>query len=266
MEFLQTTALALIQGLSEFLPISSSAHLILLPKFTHWTDQGLAFDVVLHLGTLSAIVFYYRHSLAELWRDFFDSIAQRQTVGRSHIAWGIGLGTIPVGLAGLFFQEFIETHLRTTSVIAFATLGFGLLLGVAIWWQQHKHNPNPSDTLTWRAMSFIALAQTLALIPGTSRSGITITAGLLLGLSLATTIEFAFLLSIPVIALSAALMIWQLFAQPLAVDWTMLALGFVISGLSAYFTVVFFIRLLDRVGLMPFVVYRVGLAMVLLLW
>lgn len=262
MDFIQTIVLSLVQGLSEFLPISSSAHLILVPKLSDWPDQGLAFDVVVHMGTLSAIVFYYRAIIKILINDFFYSVVKIQTVGQSKLAWGVLLGTIPVGLAGLLFKDFIEVNLRSTEVIAYSTLVFGLLLGFASW--INTRNQTARVDLSWQDIGFVGLMQAFALIPGTSRSGITITAGLLIGLSKNTSTQFAFLLSIPVITLSALLMLLDLYQQPQVADWPMLLLGFLVSAISAYFTVVFFIKLLDTIGLMPFVVYRIILGVLLL--
>ena len=262
MDFIQTIVLSLVQGLSEFLPISSSAHLILVPKLSDWPDQGLAFDVVVHMGTLSAIVFYYRAIIKILINDFFYSVVKIQTVGQSKLAWGVLLGTIPVGLAGLLFKDFIEVNLRSTEVIAYSTLVFGLLLGFASW--INTRNQSSRVELSWQDIGFVGFMQALALIPGTSRSGITITAGLLIGLSKNTSTQFAFLLSIPVITLSALLMLLDLYQQPQVADWPMLLLGFLVSAISAYFTVVFFIKLLDTIGLMPFVVYRIILGVLLL--
>ncbi len=190
MDLLQTIVLALVQGLSEFLPISSSAHLILVPKITDWPDQGLAFDVVVHLGTLSAIVFYYRLIIKTLIADFFHSVVKVQTVGESKLAWGILLGTIPVGLVGLAFKDTIELTLRSTEVIAYATLVFGLLLGLGIL--VNVKRASVRKTIDWLDVGFIGSMQALALIPGTSRSGITITAGLLIGLSRQMSTQFAF--------------------------------------------------------------------------
>lgn len=263
MDIFQTIVLALIQGFSEFLPISSSAHLILVPKFTSWNDQGLAFDVIVHLGTLTAVVYYYRLIIKTLWCDFFHSVAKCQNIGQSKLAWGIVLGTIPVGIVGLLFKDFIVLNLRSVEVIAYATLLFGGLLGVANW--LNTRNKQPRNQLNWCDVSFIGVMQALALIPGVSRSGIVITAGLLIGLSQKITVQFAFLLSIPVISLSALLLLLELWQQPLRVDWLLLFLGFAISALSAYWTIVFFIKLLDKIGMMPFVIYRLLLGLLLLL-
>jgi len=233
-----------------------------VPKLSDWPDQGLAFDVVVHMGTLSAIVFYYRAIIKILINDFFYSVVKIQTVGQSKLAWGVLLGTIPVGLAGLLFKDFIEVNLRSTEVIAYSTLVFGLLLGFASW--INTRNQSSRVELSWQDIGVVGIMQVLALIPGTSRSGITITAGLLIGLSKNTSTQFAFLLSIPVITLSALLMLLDLYQQPQVADWPMLLIGFLVSAISAYFTVVFFIKLLDTIGLMPFVVYRIILGVLLL--
>ena len=262
MDFFQTITLALVQGLSEFLPISSSAHLILVPKITDWPDQGLAFDVVMHLGTLTAVVYYYQNTLKAMSNDFYRSIIKCQSVGESKLAWGVLLGTIPVGILGLLFKDSIALNFRSLEVIAYTTLMFGILLGIASWF--NTRNPNPRISINWFDVLFIGMMQALALIPGTSRSGITITAGLLIGLSRQMSIQFAFLLSIPVIAIASASILIELYGHPQVVNISLLFLGFVVSALSSYFTIVFFIKLLDRVGMMPFVVYRLLLGMYLL--
>ncbi len=263
MDIFQTIVLALVQGLSEFLPISSSAHLILVPKLTNWADQGLAFDVVVHMGTLSAVIFYYQTMIKRLSFDFYHSIIKCQTTGQSKLAWGVLLGTIPIGLAGVIFEDYIATDLRSVEVIAYATLVFGVLLGFSSWF--NHRNKNPKNTISWADIGFVGVMQTLALIPGTSRSGITITACMLLGLSRKLSIQFAFLLSIPVIALSSVLILIDLYHQTQLVNVSLLALGFVVSAISAYATIVFFIKLIDTIGMMPFVIYRLTLGVFLLL-
>jgi undecaprenyl-diphosphatase len=260
MDFIHILALAILQGLTEFLPISSSAHLILLPSFMDWDDQGLAFDVAVHVGTLTAVVAYFRHDLVVILRDWVASLAARRTVGDSRLAWAVGIGTIPVGLAGLLFGDFIESELRSTLVIAITTGVFGVLLG----WADVKGTRQRSEhTLTWRDIVIIGCAQAVALIPGTSRSGITMTAGLLLGLTREAAARFSFLLSIPVIVLAGGLKTIELAQSSQAVDWGTLVLGAVISGISAYVCIHFFLKLLERIGMMPFVIYRLLLCAVL---
>ncbi|SMN00902.1 Undecaprenyl-diphosphatase [uncultured Candidatus Thioglobus sp.] len=263
MDLYQTIILALVQGISEFLPISSSAHLILVPKLTDWPDQGLSFDVVVHMGTLVAVLYYYKYLISQLANDFFNSIFKRETVGKSKMAWGLLLGTIPVGIFGFLFKDYISSELRTTEIIAYATLAFGLLLGVAILLDAKR--PHARDILSWLDVGFIGVMQAFALIPGVSRSGVTITAGLLIGLSKKASVEFAFLLSIPVITLSVLLVLIDIYQESQVVNLTLLVLGFLISAVSSYLTISFFIRLLDKISMMPFVIYRLLLGAILLI-
>ena len=261
MELMQIFVLAVVQGLTEFLPISSSAHLILMPLVTGWEDQGLAFDVAVHLGTLSAVVWYFREEITAMVRDWFASLTRRETVGDSRLAWGVLLGTIPVGLAGLAFKDLIELHLRSPLVIATTTLLFGL----ALWWADAKGKRERNEhSLSWTDVAVIGVAQAIALIPGTSRSGITMTAGLMLGLDRAGAARFSFLLSIPVIVLAGGLSVLDLLKGTAPVDWQALLLGALLSGLSAYLCISLFLKLLERIGMFPFVAYRLVLGAVLL--
>jgi len=257
----QIIFLALLQGLTEFLPISSSAHLILLPLLSSWEDQGLAFDVAVHIGSLTAVVWYFRRELITMTKDWSQSVVQRQTVGESRLAWAVLLGTIPVGLAGLLFHDIISGQLRSPLVIAATTIGFGLLLGWADW--RAKQNRN-EHSLSWGDVAFVGMAQAIALIPGTSRSGITMTAGLLLGLDRAAAARFSFLLSIPVIVLSGGLETIKLIQAEAVVDWVALLLATSLSALAAYLCIYLFLKLISRIGMWPFVIYRLVLGTVLL--
>jgi undecaprenyl-diphosphatase len=261
MDFIHISLLAILQGLTEFLPISSSAHLILLPQLSGWEDQGLAFDVAVHVGTLSAVIWYFRHELVVMFRDWFSSLVQRKRIGDSTLVWAVGFGTVPVGLAGLLFKDVIETSLRSPLVIAWATIGFGLLL----WWADaNAKRLRDEHTIGWRDVVIIGIAQAVALIPGTSRSGITMTAGLALGLTRSAAARFSFLLSIPVILLAGGLNGIELAVSESPVEWSALIIGSVISGVSAYLCIHFFLKLLEQTGMLPFVIYRLGLGAVLL--
>lgn len=260
MELIQIIALAILQGLTEFLPISSSAHLILLPQLEDWADQGLAFDVAAHVGTLAAVVWYFRRDLRVMARDWGRSLATRQMVGESRLAWAVLFGTIPVGLAGLLFKGVIETELRSPLVIAWATVIFALLL----WWADARgRGARTEHAIGWKDVLVIGVAQAVALIPGTSRSGITMTAGLMMGLSRSAAARFSFLLSIPVIVLAGGLHVIELAGGEAAVDWSALLLGSAISGLAAYLCIHLFLKLLERIGMLPFVIYRLLLGAVL---
>jgi len=247
MDFIQILVLALVQGLTEFLPVSSSAHLILVPILTGWEDQGLAFDVAVHVGTLVAVVVYFRSEIGRMIVSWSASVVGKGFDQDAKLAWAVLFGTIPVGIAGLIFKDFIEMHLRAPEVLAASTLVFALLL----WW---------ADA---RGLLFIGLAQALALIPGTSRSGATMTAGLFVGLSRKASARFSFLLSIPVIVLAGGLKMLDYLQEATIDDMQPLMLGALLSGVSAYFCIHYFLKLLERIGMLPFVIYRIILAIFL---
>ena len=261
MDFRHILALGILQGLTEFLPISSSAHLILLPQLFGWDDQGLAFDVAVHVGTLTAVVLYFRHELLAMTHDWGNSLLGQPQTPKSRLAWAVLFGTIPVGFAGFLLNDFIETGLRSPTVIAGATIAFGLLLG---WSDTRGRGTRHEHGLTWRDVLIIGMAQALALIPGTSRSGITMTAGLTIGLSRSGAARFSFLLSIPVMVLAGSFEVKDLLAQNNPVDWNTLLIGTFISGISAYLCIEYFLKLVERIGMLPFVLYRLLLGIVIL--
>jgi undecaprenyl-diphosphatase len=261
MEVMHVLVLSLLQGITEFLPISSSAHLILVPRLADWPDQGIAFDIAVHVGTLSAVVLYFHRELVPMVRAWFGWWGNRRLTPDARLAWAVLLGTIPVGLAGLAFSHAIETTLRSPLVIAATTILFGALL----WWADARRGGERDEhTIGWRDVLIIGIAQAIALIPGTSRSGITMTAGLMVGLGRQAAARFSFLLSIPVIALAGLLESVKLLQQPQAIDWTVLILGAVLSGLSAFLVIHYFLRLIARVSMLPFAIYRLLLGLVLI--
>ena len=262
MDYLHAVFLALLQGLTEFLPISSSAHLILLPRLLGWVDQGLAFDVAVHIGTLTAVVAYFRHDVNRLLLAWIKSCATRQLDADATLAWLVVLSTLPVVVAGLLFHDFIETSLRSPLVIAAATIGFGVLLGVADWRGKKMRSEN---SLTVMDALWIGLAQALALIPGTSRSGITMTTALALGLTRSAAARFSFLMSVPVIMMAGGYESLKLIEQAEPVAWGPLLLGTLVSAASAYLSIHFFMQLIEKVGMLPFVIYRLLLGVFLLL-
>ncbi len=261
MDWIQVVVLAVLQGFTEFLPISSSAHLILLPLLVAWPDQGLAFDVAVHVGTLLAVLAYFRRDLMRMCRDWLRSLAVRHRVGDSPWVWYLLVGTVPVGLCGLALNAVGTQGLRSVSVIASTTIFFALLL----WWSDRfNRGTRGDDQIGWRDVLIIGAAQALALIPGTSRAGITITAGLALGLKRESAARFSFLLSIPVVALAGLLKALEAWSSQAPVAWDAMFAGTMISFVCAYATIHFFLKLVERVGLTPFVVYRLLLGVVLL--
>lgn len=253
MDWWQITALAIVQGLTEFLPISSSAHLILVPVLTPWTDQGLAFDVALHIGSLAAVVLYFRHELVRMSVSWVGSLRGGGMDADARLGWWVLLATLPVCIIGFAFRDAVALGMRSPIIIGVSLIGFGLLLGYADWCRRGGRS---EYQLGWRDVLLIGLAQALALIPGTSRSGITITAALLLGMSREGAARFSFLLSIPVIALAGGLEIVGLIRESHEVNWLAVMVGAILSGISAYLCIHYFLAFIKRVGMQPFVVYR----------
>lgn len=264
MDYFQAVWLAIIQGISEFLPISSSAHLILPSEILGWPDQGLAFDVAVHVGSLIAVIIYFRNDIVSLTQAWLDSLFVRRHSPESKLAWYIILGTVPAGLTGLILGGMIELHLRSMSVIAFTTIFFGLLLA---WADLRGKGQSGITEFTWKSALVVGGAQALALIPGTSRSGITITAALALGFDRETAARFSFLLAIPIIILSGGLKGLELISAE-SVDWTMIAIGTVLSGITAYLCIKLFLKVIQQIGMLPFVIYRMllGALLIYLVW
>jgi undecaprenyl-diphosphatase len=262
MDALQILVLALVQGLTEFLPISSSAHLILSPYLFGFGDQGLAFDVAVHFGSLLAVIGYFRTDIVAILRDWFAHTLRRaEATDNSRLGWAVILGTIPVVIGGLLMKGLVETDLRSPLVIAAATIGFGLLL----WWADRRaRRYRGLENLGILDVIFIGCMQVLALIPGTSRSGITMTAGLMLGLTREAAARFSFLLAIPTILMSATLVSAELAMDASPVDWRSLGFGVLLSWVAAYACIRVFLQVIERIGMLPFVLYRLGLGAVIL--
>ena len=261
MNYLEAFFLALIQGLTEFLPISSSAHLILPSAILGWDDQGLAFDVAVHVGTLAAVVLYFRKEVVELLTAFFASIFRRDRSKEAKLAWMIVIATIPACIFGLLMKDIIELYLRSAWVIATTTIVFGLLL----WFVDH-HAQQKSDEyqVDKKKALFIGMSQALALIPGTSRSGATITAALYLGFTREAAARFSFLMSIPIILLAGGYLGLKLVASNTPINLGFLATGILTSFISAFICIHFFLKMITRMGMMPFVIYRLLLGFGLL--
>ena len=265
MSTIEIVILALIQGLTEFLPISSSAHLILPSAVLGWEDQGLAFDVAVHVGTLLAVVLYFRKEVGSMAVAWLASVGVGAKTPENNfdgqLAWWILFATIPAGLFGFFGKDLIEAYLRSALVIAATTLLFGFLLGYAdIKAGNRSDNEHKSiEKLGFKGAMLIGLAQAVALIPGTSRSGITMTIGLMLGLSRENAARFSFLLSIPAIAMAGGYLTLKLVTGTEAVDWQAISLGSLLAFVSAYACIHYFLILVGKLGMMPFVIYRLFL-------
>ena len=257
MDLLHAVWLAILQGFTEFLPISSSGHLVLVPRFLGWPDQGLAFDVAVHLGTLTAVVMYFHRELLSMARAWFKSVAGGPATADSRLAWAVIWGTVPVAVAGFLLADMAETAMRSPLLVASTTAGFGVLLWLADVRGRRDRN---EYSLSWSDVLIIGLSQALALVPGTSRSGITMTAGLLLGLDREASARFSFLLAVPVILAASLLETIRLLQAPVSPDWLAMGIGMLVSAGVAYLTIRYFLRFLGRIGMWPFAVYRLLVA------
>lgn len=263
MDLIQIIVLSLLQGFTEFLPISSSAHLILPSQILGWADQGLAFDVATHIGTLAAVIIYFRRDVVSITQGWLTTGLSKNMNTNARLAWSIVIATIPAGLVGLVYGDWIESNFRSGEVIAYATIGFGLLL-LAADRMANEHKDIVQMTLI--AALIIGVFQAFALIPGTSRSGITITAALFLGFQREAAARFSFLISIPLILAAGLLKTKDLVEQVTQVDWLEIGLAALLSAISAYVCIYFFLAMINRIGMLPFVIYRLALGAILLMW
>lgn len=262
MTWIQVVVLAIVQGLTEFLPISSSGHLVLVPSVFGWTDQGLVFDVAVHFGSLGAVCIYFRRDIAALLQGSLNIATGNFGSTESKRALAIAAGTVPAAIAGLLFAGWISANLRDPAVVVVTLSGFGLLLAVA---DRFGRRERIMEDLGFRDAVIIGCAQALALVPGTSRSGITISAALMLGFKRTDAARFSFLLSAPVILLATVYEVLLLVIEGSEVAWDMLAVAALISGVVAYCSIEFFMRFVAAMGLLPFAVYRLILAAVITL-
>lgn len=317
MDKLQAIYLAMIQGFTEFLPISSSGHLVLYPLLSGQSVQNVAFDVAVHFGSLLAVIVYFRKDILALSGAWAQSIVQRKNVGESRVAWAVIWATVPVGIAGLslhFIYDNDIAHARNFSlgvlailsalllyflvtrrrsqlkytlfamvvmaaliglayflgnrlresilIIAITTVVFGLVLLVIDLMRQRARN---LSGINWKDVVMIGVAQMVALIPGTSRSGITITAALLMGFNRKDAARFSFLLSIPAILLAAGAEFYKISqsGQAIDLDWVIVSIGVVVSAITAYLCIHLFLKFIERIGMIPFVFYRLVLGGIL---
>ena len=261
-QWLQIIVLSLVQGLTEFLPVSSSAHLILVPELLGWPDQGMAFDIAVHIGTLIAVLSYFKQDLCRMVIDGVQVLRTRQKTPYSSLFWAVAWGTVPVGIIGFVFKSGIAQYLRSPLIIALSTIAFGIFLGVA---DRTSKKLKTLQQLNKKDIAVIGFAQALSLIPGTSRSGITLTAGLLRGFTFDAAARYSFLLSMPVIVLAGGLELITLMHSNLIVQWPLLAGACLLAALSGYVCINFCMRLLPKIGLMPFVMYRIILGVYLII-
>jgi undecaprenyl-diphosphatase len=260
--YVQSVVLGLVQGVTEFLPVSSSGHLILVPWLFGWPDQGLAFDAVMHLGTIGALLVYFRGELVTMGRA-----ASGRTDGRAwrRLVLLLVVATLPALVVGMAFGRHIEAYLRLPIVVAITTTGWAIVMFAADRLAGRRRHATQSEVnVSWGQGLFVGCAQALALVPGTSRSGITITAGLLGGLDRATAARFAFLIGIPITTAVGgykALKLSQIGVP--SDDRGPLVVGVLVAFVSGWASVAFLVRYLQQNSLLPFIAYRVALGMAL---
>lgn len=257
MSLIQAFWLGLLQSVTEFLPVSSSGHLILLPVILHWPDQGLAFDVVMHVGTAAAALVYFRRELLML----FDWQTSKKL-------WGmIVISLIPTVIAGLLLKDIVEVYARDVSVVAFNLVLWGIALIIVDWYSRKKPGTKTLMTIEWPQALLIGLAQSAALIPGTSRSGATLVLALFLGMVRPDAVKYSFMIGVPAILGAAVLSVNDLTGQAASMNPGPLLVGFVVSLVGGLAAIHLLMTLLRSKMLTYFGIYRIllGLALLLLL-
>ncbi len=269
-DIFQSIILGIVQGLGEFLPISSTAHLILTPYFFGWEDPGLSFDVALHIGTLVAVVAFFWTDWVAIFKSAVSNLKQgdqknsltaypdRSKVSNKNLLWFLIVATIPGVLAGYFLEEKAETVFRNSVVIAITLAAFGLILYLVDKYVQHKKDINK---VSLKDSIIIGLSQAIAIIPGVSRSGATITAGLLTGLDRVSAARFSFLLSTPIIFGAAVLKMPYLIREGIDMP---IVIGVVVSAISGYLAIKYLLKFVEKASYAVFFWYRLALAIIII--
>ncbi len=263
MSLLEAIILGLVQGFTEFLPISSTAHLRIVPALLGWDDPGAAYSAVIQLGTVAAVLAYFAKDIVKLTRAFLRGIVDRQPFGTedSRLAWFVGLGTIPISVMGLLFKSAIKTSLRSLYVISASLIVLAVVLFVVEKVASHKRT---LADLTLKDGLIIGLWQALALIPGSSRSGTTITGALSLGLRREDAARYSFLLSIPATTLAGLLSLKDIVTDPARAPIAALVVGTVVSFVAGLGAISWLLNFVRTRSMLVFVVYRVVLGLALI--
>jgi undecaprenyl-diphosphatase len=262
LSWLQAIILGISQGLTEFLPISSTAHTLVVSRLLGWPDPGAAFTAVTQVGTELAVVIYFRNDIARILKAWFASLTkvEQRSNPDAKMGWYVIIGTIPIGVAGLAFKSSIETTARNLWLVAGSLIVMGILLGLAD--RYARHTKSETDINTKNAILF-GLGQALALIPGVSRSGATITAGLAMSFRRDVAARYSFLLAIPAVFASAALTAGDIASDDF-VNWPATIVATIVAFVVGYFVIAGLMRYLQTRTFLPFVIYRIGLGSLLL--
>ena len=262
LSWLQAIVLGISQGLTEFLPISSTAHTLIVSKLLGWPDPGAAFTAVTQVGTELAVVIYFRQDIARILKAWFASLTNKSERANpdAKMGWYVIIGTIPIGIAGLAFKSSIETTARNLWLVAATLIVMGILLGLADRFA--RHTKSEADINTKNAVLF-GLGQALALIPGVSRSGATITAGLAMGFKRDVAARYSFLLAIPAVFASAALTAGDISSDSF-VNWPATIVATIVAFVVGYFVIASLMKYLQTRTFLPFVIYRIALGTLLM--
>ena len=274
MDLFQALILGIVQGLTEFLPISSSAHLRIVPALLGWQDPGAAFTAVIQIGTLAAVLAYFRADIVRIGRAWILGIRHARPGENldSRMGWMMIVGTVPIVVCGILFKEQIETSLRSLYVIAAAMIGLAAILAVAealVHAQARRGiRQKQLDEVTWPDAIITGLVQAIALVPGSSRSGVTITAGLFQGLSRETAARFSFLLSLPSVLAAGVFQLYKARHELLATQEDILALtvATIASGIVGYLSIAFLLSYLKTHSTYVFIAYRLIVGSLILFW
>ena len=264
MGWLEALVLGVVQGLTEFLPISSSAHQAIIGQFFGGQDPGSAFTAINQLGTESAVILYFRSDIWLIIRRWAGSLTGRvpRDNAEARMGWLVIIGAIPIVVLGVLFQDAIDTTFRNLWLTAAMLGGFGVVIGLADWFAR---NARPLESLTWRDGLLFGLAQSLALIPGVSRSGATIAAGLTMGYQRVAAAKYAFLLAIPAVVGSGLFKLTDVANDPVEPAWGPIILATVVSFGIGYAVIAWLLRYVSTHSFGPFVIYRITLAAVVVL-
>ncbi|NCO05146.1 MAG: undecaprenyl-diphosphate phosphatase [Candidatus Magasanikbacteria bacterium] len=265
MSILQAIILGIVQGITEFLPVSSSGHLIFIPEIFGWQDQGISFDVMVHMGTLVAVIIFFRKKIWELVTALFSKNPIKKQDRR--LAWLLIASVIPAGVVGYI----LDSNSRSAFIVGVSLIFWGIILAVADRYSHHiaqkKELMSDLHTLSVKQIAFIACAQVLALIPGTSRSGITMTAGLFAKLNKKAAAEFSFLMGTPIIALAGGVKLLEMIQSGTGrISLTALTVGFIVSALSGVAAIAILMKIIQKWSFLPFAVYRVLIGILIILF
>lgn len=259
MGWFEALVLGIVQGLTEFLPVSSSAHQSIVGQFFGGRDPGAAFTAINQLGTEAAVIVYFRHDIVGIIRSWFGSLVGRvpREDPQARMGWLVIIGSIPIVALGLLFQNAIDAGLRNLWITVAMLAGFGVVIGVA---DRLARNVRPLESLTWGHGIIFGLAQSLALVPGVSRSGATISAGLALGYTREAAARYSFLLAIPAVVGSGVFKLADVSSDPVPPAWGPILLATVVAFVIGYAVIAWLLRYISTHNFMPFVIYRIAVA------